>query len=636
MRVCSVCHTVAPYQATVCPEDQGALQEVAELPNGALLNGYRVVRRLGVGGMGKVYEAEHVSLGRRVALKVLLPRYARDREALKRFLSEAKAVNLIRHENIINIYDISSAPSGDVYFVMELLSGEDLGVLLQREGRFSETEALEVAIAVAKALSVAHQGGVVHRDLKPANIFFARRPNQTPLVKLLDFGLAKLGEEPDAGPGGPLLGTPHYMAPEYIRGAAPSPATDQYSFGVLLFRMVTGQRPFEGQDPIAIFRSQIRDAIPDARQLRPELSPALGDIITRTLQKDPAARFPGMTSVLLALQKLQDARVEKPSRVPVVGRVDGRWALAIGGAALLLAGAVWWMTRPAAPVAAVVVPGPPSPKEIATGALAEVSPESLPLVLSSLENTRGDWAGPLLFPHLSSPNLDVRRAAAQAVGRARPAGSKEALIETGGAKPSLEWWVARFGTGDEAARVALVGFLGDPARRMAAAQALVEGGERDGAELLRRALVDGLLSPERSLAAARALAALGDEEGGRWLTEAAQRGEFDALAARAPKEEGSLARLVEAAPSSPAALRALSQLGDSRAFALLLRDLSGPGSARREAALCLPSYATRNPLRPEEKSALQAYLSDPDPIVRFGVSAALLASGSEGATKGPL
>jgi serine/threonine protein kinase len=228
----------APAVAVVTPSGQ-------ELQEGAVLGNYQLERLLGEGSMGRVFQARHVRLGRQVALKVLRPEHARDGSFVQRFFQEARTVNQINHEHIVEVFDfVDESPDGHVYCVMELLRGQSLTALLKEEGLTLE-RVQRMAVQVCAALGAAHQVGVVHRDIKPDNLFVSQRSGQQDFVKVLDFGVAKLittqtGVSLTGTLDGTIIGTPAYMAPEQAAGLPVDARADIYAVGNILYEMIAG------------------------------------------------------------------------------------------------------------------------------------------------------------------------------------------------------------------------------------------------------------------------------------------------------------------------------------------------------------------------------------------------------------
>ncbi len=282
------------------------MTDAARLPPDALIGGkYKVIRLLGEGGMGAVYEAENTWTHRRVAVKVLLPEYASNAEAVERFFREAQSAAQLSHPNIVDVFDMGrEGQDGALYIVQELLDGTDLRHRLVEAGRLSPREAFDLLAPVMEALAFAHARGVVHRDLKPDNIFLAKTP--TGLVPtLIDFGISKVAPRDEAQfrtKTGAILGTPWYMSPEQCLGKPVDGRTDLWSVGVVLYELLTGSTPFEHAEPGVALVHIVTQPTPRIERLAPDIPPALADAVHRALERDLAKRYPDVRAFLDALR----------------------------------------------------------------------------------------------------------------------------------------------------------------------------------------------------------------------------------------------------------------------------------------------------------------------------------------------
>lgn len=291
----------------------------AQLPHpllGTTLRGtYRILRTLDQGGMGMVFEAEHVRLRRRLAVKVLAQHLAKDAHALARFNREAEIISQLQHPHVVQVTDFDTTEAGEPYLVMELLAGESLAARLERERCLPVADAVSLAHQVSSGLAAAHAANIVHRDLKPANIFLTHVAGQGTLVKLLDFGISKR-----AGGGTGLtgeydiLGTPDYMAPEQALGktAQVDHRGDQYALAVITYEMLAGRTPFAGDDVMDVLRQVISTEPPPIEQLAPHVSPDIGDVLRRALAKSPEQRFPSIKEFSQALLRAAGTSLPPP------------------------------------------------------------------------------------------------------------------------------------------------------------------------------------------------------------------------------------------------------------------------------------------------------------------------------------
>ncbi|MBI2393346.1 MAG: protein kinase [Deltaproteobacteria bacterium] len=287
----------------MAPETWGAIDV------GAVLGGkYRVERVLGRGGMGVVFEATHVHLGQRVAIKLLTAEAASFPGAAARFLREARAATRLRSDRVVRVLDVDTLEGGTPYMVMELLDGVDLHALVRARGPLPLAEVVEYVLQACEPLAEAHALGIIHRDLKPANLFLTRAPDGRALVKLLDFGIAKA---PDAQPWteGSLtatratLGSPVYMSPEHLRDSAHvDTRADIWSMGVILYELATARHPFEAGSPAALGARIASDAPTSPRAHRPDLPEAFEHVVLRCLEKSPDGRFASVDELIAALR----------------------------------------------------------------------------------------------------------------------------------------------------------------------------------------------------------------------------------------------------------------------------------------------------------------------------------------------
>jgi serine/threonine-protein kinase len=281
---------------------------------------YGVTSVIGEGGMGVVYEAEHLAMGKRVAVKVLHPEKAQNREAVSRLRHEARVAGTLGHPNICAIYDMGRLDDGSPYLVMERLHGETLAQRIAREGRIVAADMLDIMLQVLSALAAAHQQGVVHRDLKPDNIFLSRREGMRPVPKLLDFGISKADniEDTIADPTGALLaaGTPFYMAPEQARGERHLDwRVDLWAAGVVLYEGSTGQRPFVAKNYNALLVQILSMQQRSVREMNAELAVGFAGVVDRAMSKRAEDRFQSAIDFQNALRSSLDPEEEASARL---------------------------------------------------------------------------------------------------------------------------------------------------------------------------------------------------------------------------------------------------------------------------------------------------------------------------------
>ena len=304
---CRHCGDVHPLAFSHCPNTGRSLSSGRALIGKVIAGRYRVLALIGEGGMGAVYAAEHLLMGRKVALKRLHPELAADEKSVARFQREARAAAATGHEHIVEILDLGFGEDGAPFLVMEYLRGKSLAVVLDEEKRLEPRRACRIVGQVLAALGSVHRRGIVHRDLKPDNIILTRRRGDPEFVKVVDFGISKMRQE-DTERGmaltrtGVMLGTPFYMSPEQARGMKDlDHRVDLFGAGVMLYESLTGQLPFSGENYHQLLQAILSGKRPPVLTLRPDLSPGLGEVMEKALAQSPANRYQSARDMLLAL-----------------------------------------------------------------------------------------------------------------------------------------------------------------------------------------------------------------------------------------------------------------------------------------------------------------------------------------------
>jgi serine/threonine-protein kinase len=294
MKYCPKCQRQYGFTQRLCPAD-GELLSLPDpyyLVGHTLMEKYRIEALVGIGGMGAVYSARHLAINRRVAFKILLPNLALGNESmLDLFQREAETAGQLNHDNIVDVYDAGRTPNGIAYIVMEWVEGPTLEEELIQEKPFSFERAAEITRQVAAALDHAHARRIVHRDLKPSNIMLVHRENGDELVKVVDFGIAKVISETTLAPVSRVIGTPHYASPEQFRpGAHLDGRADIYSLGVILYQMLTAHLPFNADEPIDLVRMHRTSNPPSLRLYRADVPASIEQLVMRMLAKEPQFR----------------------------------------------------------------------------------------------------------------------------------------------------------------------------------------------------------------------------------------------------------------------------------------------------------------------------------------------------------
>jgi serine/threonine-protein kinase len=545
MKVCRQCSAALADSATMCPTDKAALDRVETLPAGARLGAYRIVRLLGEGGMGWVYEASHDVLGRRAAIKLLRSELAQQPEIVRRFLNEAKAVNLIDHANLINVYDYGDGSGAScVYFVMEYLEGETLGDFMDKRRPLPPPLMLHVFTQVMRAIAAAHAKKVVHRDLKPANVYIVAREDDPRFVKVLDFGIAQLRGDGAAAPHlhtalGTVMGTAEYMSPEQISGGAVDARTDVWALGVMLYEAATGMRPFVGESfhALAAVIQMDTPAKPSLAAPAANITPGLDALIMSCLEREVDARCASVAELLRGFERVKgELGLDDRAITAAVATEAGRQ-----------------VTTP--------IPTPPPAQAAAPHTLAATPARGVAPV-------RAPARKPLVFVLGAALALGVF-----VVGFMQARGGKQVAATT---------------TQPASARDTSSGSAPAPAHRDSIAAALAAGNAAQARELAQDALRAQQASTEvgAALDAVDALALVGTPQTAP-LLEAALEGTPE-LRVRAARALGALA-LPETAPKLRAALEAsgdrvrvelaapLLALGDKDARPILVRALGDPG-----------------------------------------------------------
>lgn len=327
MKVCPTCRVEYAGGEVFCPVDASRLvanphgdsgrRDPADPLIGTILAGrYEVIRRVGEGGMGLVYEGKHLGIEKRVAIKVLRDDLSRRPDVVERFRQEARSASRIGHQNIVDVSDFGETVRGASYFVMEFLEGEDLADLLARDGTLETQRACQVVIQCCRALGATHAMHIVHRDIKPENIFLTRRGGKQDFVKIVDFGIAKMSDiETEGVPGrkltktGMIFGTPEYMSPEQAAGRELDHRVDIYALGVIFYECLAGRVPFVGDSFMGILTQHLFQEPPRVKDLNPgsKVSAHVEAVVLKALAKNPQDRYQTMDAFADALESAADA-----------------------------------------------------------------------------------------------------------------------------------------------------------------------------------------------------------------------------------------------------------------------------------------------------------------------------------------
>jgi serine/threonine-protein kinase len=310
---------------------------------GTTVSGYVVKSRLGSGGMGIVYEGEQPVIGKRVAIKVLRPEVADNPEVIQRLVSEARAVNAVGHRGIIDVFGYGELPGGRQCIVMEYLDGESLGDYLKKQTELHQAMSLYDVVVILdeilSALGAAHSAGVIHRDLKPSNIFLCNQRDGQRYVKLLDFGIAKLGVLGAATPqtrASMLMGTPSYMAPEQARGGPVGPAMDLYAVGVIAYEMLTGDLPFTGENVVEVLMKHQEQPPPRPSARLFNLPDEVDDLVVKLMAKKPADRYQTADEVRVLVKQIRKSIGDSTAGRDQLPKLARRAPVATAASAMVL------------------------------------------------------------------------------------------------------------------------------------------------------------------------------------------------------------------------------------------------------------------------------------------------------------
>ena len=335
-KICPTCGTEYPANERFCPRDGTALRSQGggtDLVGSIIAERYHVLKKLGEGGMGQVYLAEHVKMGRKSAVKVMNPGMVNDSYAISRFNREAANASRINHPNVAGIYDFGETPEGLIYLAMEFIEGESLTSLVEKNGALPPLRAADIAKQAADGLQVAHEMGIVHRDLKPDNIMIAKNRDGSDCVKVVDFGIAKAAgaENQKVTKTGLVVGTPEYMSPEQLAGDKLDGKSDIYSLALVAYNMLTGKLPFEGETAQESMIMRLTDDPRPLSMTKPDTSwPAeVQAVMAKALQRKREDRYDSASKFGIALYQAVEhmPRAASAGATQMIGAVDGATAV---------------------------------------------------------------------------------------------------------------------------------------------------------------------------------------------------------------------------------------------------------------------------------------------------------------------
>jgi hypothetical protein len=378
MKYCDSCRSNYPNDFTTCPKDQAVLRFSSELSVGMVIRDkYQIMRRIGAGGMATVYEAKHLAFTEIRALTVVNSRLAEDEAFLKRFRAEAIVTRKLQHPNAVRVDDFDTTEDGRPYIVMEYVEGKDLRHAIEEAGPFSIPRTLNIGKQIASALAEAHSLGITHRDIKPDNILLILKPDGTDMVKVLDFGIAKIRDASDMGTGytttktGVVVGTPQYMSPEQAMGKsgeAIDGRSDIYSLGCALYEMLTGQLPFESETPVGLLIHHIQTTPVPPHQRAPQqhIPYALSMVLMKAMEKEKDHRYQSAEEMIEALDQALHATTAMMGSAPELGaRTDLMGSAEARPAAAAAAARKRITPKPMTPPPQPAAPAMPAPRAAA-------------------------------------------------------------------------------------------------------------------------------------------------------------------------------------------------------------------------------------------------------------------------------
>ena len=365
MKICRICQKQYSDDVTVCPDDKTDLHSATDIKEGTKLGGkYEILSKLGEGGMGAVFKAKDIAGGNVWALKVVAQRLVQEPGFRQRFKSEALIMQALNHPNDVRVQEYGETEDGLPFTVMEFVDGVHLDQLQPAGSKMDVARAVNLVAQLIDGLGAAHKLGIIHRDVKPANILVAKDADGKDVVKLLDFGVAKVKEHgtlyaTSKTAAGVMIGTPAYMSPEQVKGVASDQLdgrVDLYASGIILYELLCGRGPFIEKKPVMMLMAHAATPCPNPQQFRKDLSPALSAVLLKVLEKEPAKRFADAAEMHAAL----DAALTSPGVAPSAAAPAAQAPAAVPAAAAPAAPA-----RPAPPPAAAPPPPPPPPRAAA-------------------------------------------------------------------------------------------------------------------------------------------------------------------------------------------------------------------------------------------------------------------------------